>query len=175
MKKLFALFTLKLYASSEVDLAAVVAITSCSGGPKIKGTPIEKPHFTIIQPEGWELVANEDAKEGDMNAVNRVEIKHKGEKFTNFINIKEDTEAYDKALEYYLSPDGGYKKIEEISVEGGKLTVLRKGDSNSYWIVAPQGPKTDATVKIGVNTDEIKGDPITNEEVRAILESIVLK
>ena len=85
MKKLFALFTL---------VAAVVAITSCSGGPKIKGTPIEKPHFTIIQPEGWELVANEDAKEGDINAVNRVEIKHKGEKFSHFVNIKEDTEAY---------------------------------------------------------------------------------
>lgn len=166
MKKLFALFTL---------VAAVVAITSCSGGPKIKGTPIEKPHFTIIQPEGWELVANEDAKEGDINAVNRVEIKHKGEKFSHFINIKEDTEAYDKALGYYLSPDGGYKKIEEINVEGGKLTVLRKDDRNSYWIIAPQGPKTDATVKITASTDEIKGDPLANEEVRAILESIVLK
>ena len=95
MKKLFALFTL---------VAAVVAITSCSGGPKIKGTPIEKAHFTILQPEGWEVVTNEDAN---------VEIKHQGEKFTNFIIIKEDTEAYDKAMEYYLSPDGGYKQVEE--------------------------------------------------------------
>ena len=65
MKKLFALFSL---------VAAVVALTSC-GGSKITGTPIEKAHFTIIQPEGWEIVTNEDAN---------VEIKHKGEKFTNF-------------------------------------------------------------------------------------------
>lgn len=157
MKKLFALFAL---------VVAVVTITSCSGGPKIKGTPIEKTHFTIIQPEGWEVVTNEDAN---------VEIKHKGEKFSHFITIKEDTEAYDKALEYYLSPDGGYKKIEEISVEGGKLNVLRKDDRNSYWIIAPQGPKTDATVKITASTDEIKGDPLANEEVKAIIESIVLK
>jgi hypothetical protein len=156
MKKLFALFTL---------VAAVVAMNSC-GGPKITGTPIEKTHFTIIQPEGWEIVTNDDAS---------VEIKHKGEKFTNFINIKEDTEAYDKALEYYLSSDGGYKLVEEINVEGGKLNVLKKDDRNSYWIIAPQGAKTDDTVKISVSTDEIKGDPLTNEEVRAILESIVLK
>ena len=62
MKKLFALFTL---------VAAVLAMTSCSGGPKVQGTPIDKAHFTIIQPEGWEVVANEDA---------RVEIMHQGEK-----------------------------------------------------------------------------------------------
>lgn len=157
MKKLFALLTL---------VAAVVAMNSCAGGPKIKGTPIEKAHFTIIQPEGWEVVTNEDTN---------VEIKHKGEKFSHFITIKEDTEAYDKALEYYLSEDGGYKQVEEINVEGGKLNVLRKDDRNSYWIIAPQGAKTDATVKITASTDEIKGDPIANEEVRAILESIVLK
>lgn len=157
MRKLFALFTL---------IATVVAMTSCAGGPKIKGTPIEKTHFTIIQPEGWEVVTNEDAN---------VEIKHEGEKFSHFITIKEDTEAYDKAMEYYLSPDGGYKQVEEIKVEGGKLNVLHKDDRNSYFIIAPQGEKTDATVKINLSTNEIKGDPITNEEVRAIVESIVLK
>lgn len=156
MKKLFALFAL---------VAAVVAITSCSG-TKIQGTPIEKAHFTIIQPEGWEIVTNEDAN---------VEIKHEGEKFSHFITIKEDTEAYDKAMEYYLSPDGGYKQVEEISVEGGKLNVLNKDGRNSYWIIAPQGPKTDATVKITASTNEINGNPMENEEVRAILESIVLK
>ena len=157
MKKLFALFAL---------VVAVVTITSCSGGPKIKGTPIEKTHFTIIQPEGWEVVTNEDAN---------VEIKHKGEKFSHFITIKEDTEAYDKALEYYLSPDGGYKQVEEINVEGGKLSVLNKDGRNSYYILAPQGAKPDGSVKITVSTNEIEGDPIANEEVRAILESIVLK
>lgn len=157
MKKLFILFSF---------VASLVAITSCSGGPKITGTPIEKTHFTIIQPEGWEVVTNDDAN---------VEIKHEGEKFSHFITIKEDTEAYDKAMEYYLSSDGGYKQVEEISVEGGKLNVLHKDDRNSYWIIAPQGEKTDATVKITVSTNEIKGDPMTNEEVRAILESIVLK
>ena len=157
MKKFFALFAF---------VAAFVAITSCSGGPKITGTPIEKTHFTIIQPEGWEVVTNEDTD---------VEIKHQGEKFSHSITIKEDTEAYDKALEYYLSSDGGYKKVEEINVEGGKLNVLKKDDRNSYWIIAPQGEKTDATVKITVGTNEIEGDPFTNEEVRAILESIVLK
>lgn len=157
MKKFCALFAL---------VVAVVAITACSGGPKITGTPIEKAHFTIIQPEGWEIVTNEDAQ---------VEIKHEGEKFSHFITIKEDTEAYDKALEYYLSPDGGYKKVEEIDVEGGKLNVLRKDDRNSYWIIAPQGAKTDATVKITASTNEIKGDPFANEELRAIIESIVLK
>jgi len=156
MKKLFVLLAL---------VVTVLAITSCSG-PKIQGTPIEKAHFTIIQPEGWEVVTNEDAN---------VEIKHKGEKFSHFITIKEDTEAYDKALEYYLSPDGGYKQVEEIQVQGGKLNVLNKDGRNSYWIIAPQGEKTDATVKITASTDEIKGDPMTNEEVRAILESIVLK
>lgn len=156
MKKLFALFTF---------VAAVVALTSC-GGPKITGTPIEKAHFTIIQPEGWEIVTNEETN---------VEIKHKGEKFTNFIIIKEDTEAYDKAMEYYLSPDGGYKQVEEINVEGGKLSVLNKDGRNSYYILAPQGTKPDGSVKITVSTNEIEGDPITNEEVRAILESIVLK
>ena len=157
MRKLFALLTL---------VAAVVAMNSCAGGPKIKGTPIEKAHFTIIQPEGWEVVTNEDTN---------VEIKHEGEKFSHFITIKEDTEAYDKAMEYYLSPDGGYKQVEEINVEGGKLSVLRKDDRNSFWIIAPQGPKTDATVKITASTNEIKGDPMTNEELRAVLESIVLK
>ena len=157
MKKLFALFTL---------VAAVLAMTSCSGGPKVQGTPIDKAHFTIIQPEGWEVVANEDT---------RVEIMHQGEKFSHHINIKEDTEAYGKAMEYYLSPDGGYKQVEEINVEGGKLNVLRKDDRNSYFIIAPQGQKTDATVKITVSTNEIKGDPFANEEVKAILESIVLK
>lgn len=156
MKKLFALFAL---------VAAVVAITSCSG-TKIQGTPIEKAHFTIIQPEGWEIVTNDDAN---------VEIKHVGEKFSHFITIKEDTEAYDKAMEYYLSPDGGYKQVEEINVEGGKLSVLNKDGRNSYWIIAPQGPKTDATVKITASTNEINGNPMENEEVRAILESIVLK
>lgn len=156
MKKLFALFAL---------VAAVVAITSCSG-PKIQGTPIEKTHFTITQPEGWEIVTNDDAN---------VEIKHVGEKFSHFITIKEDTEAYDKAMEYYLSPDGGYKQVEEINVEGGKLSVLNKDGRNSYWIIAPQGPKTDATVKITASTNEINGNPMENEEVRAILESIVLK
>ena len=157
MRKLFALLTL---------VAAVVAMNSCAGGPKIKGTPIEKAHFTIIQPEGWEVVTNEDTN---------VEIKHEGEKFSHFITIKEDTEAYDKALEYYLSPDGGYKQVEEINVEGGKLSVLNKDGRNSYWIIAPQGPKTDATVKITASTNEINGDPFANEEVKAILESIVLK
>ena len=157
MKKVLALFAL---------VAAVFAITSCSGGPKIQGTPIEKTHFTIIQPEGWEVVTNEDAN---------VEIKHQGEKFSHFITIKEDTEAYDKAMEYYLSPDGGYKQVEEINVEGGKLSVLNKDGRNSYWIIAPQGPKTDATVKITASTNEINGDPFANEEVRAIIESIVLK
>jgi len=157
MKKLFALFAL---------VAAVVALNSCAGGPKVKGTPIEKTHFTIIQPEGWEVVTNEDAN---------VKIKHNGEKFNHFITIEENTEAYDKAMEYYLSPDGGYKQIEEINVEGGKLNVLRKGDRNSYFIIAPQGEKKDATVKIIVSTNEIKGDPFANEEVRAIIESIVLK
>lgn len=157
MKKLFALFTL---------VAAVVAMTSCAGGPKIKGTPIEKTHFTIIQPEGWEIVTNEDAN---------VEIKHEGEKFKNFIIIKEDTEDYNKALEYYLSPDGGYKKVEEIKVEGGKLNVLKKDDRNSYWIIAPQGEKTDDCVKITVNTNQRDGDPMADKDVRAILESIVLK
>lgn len=156
MKKLFALFTL---------VAAIVAMNSC-GGQKITGTPIEKAHFTIIQPEGWEVVTNEDTN---------VEIKHQGEKFTNFIIIKEDTEAYEKALEYYLSPDGGYKQVEEINVEGGKLTVLNKDDRNSYYIIAPQGAKTDGSVKITVSTNEINGKPINDEEVRAILESIVLK
>lgn len=156
MKKLFALFSL---------VAAVVALTSC-GGSKITGTPIEKAHFTIIQPEGWEIVTNEDAN---------VEIKHKGEKFTNFIIIKEDTEDYAKAMEYYLSPDGGYKQIEEINVEGGKLSVLNKDNRNSYYIIAPQGAKTEGSVKITVSTDEIDGKPINNEEVRAILESVVLK
>ncbi len=157
MKKLFALFTL---------VAAVLAMTSCSGGPKVQGTPIDKAHFTIIQPEGWEVVDNEDA---------RVEIMHQGEKFSHHINIKEDTEAYDKAMEYYLSPDGGYKQVEEINVEGGKLNVLRKDDRNSYFIIAPQGQKTDATVKITASTNEINGDPFANEEVKAIIESIVLK
>ena len=157
MKKFFTLFAF---------VAALMAITSCSGGPKVTGTPIEKTHFTIIQPDGWEVVTNEDAE---------VEIKHQGEKFSHFITIKEDTEAYDKALEYYLSDDGGYKKIEEIDVEGGKLNVLKKDDRNSYWIIAPQGEKTDATVKITLGTNEINGDPMTNEEARAILESIVLK
>ncbi len=157
MKKLFALFTL---------VAAVLAMTSCSGGPKVQGTPIDKAHFTIIQPEGWEVVANEDA---------RVEIMHQGEKFSHHINIKEDTEAYGKAMEYYLSPDGGYKQVEEINVEGGKLNVLRKDDRNSYFIIAPQGQKTDATVKITASTNEINGDPFANEEVKAIIESIVLK
>jgi len=157
MKKLFALFTL---------VAAVVAMTSCAGGPKIEGTPIEKAHFTILQPEGWEVVTNEDAN---------VEIKHVGEKFSQFIIIKEDTEDYDKAMEYYLSPDGGYKQVEEINVEGGKLSVLNKDGRNSYYIIAPQGAKPDGSVKITVSTNEIEGDPITNEEVRAILESIVLK
>ena len=42
-------------------MVAVVAITSCSGGPKVQGTPIEKTHFTIIQPDGWEVVTNDDA------------------------------------------------------------------------------------------------------------------
>lgn len=157
MKKLFALFTL---------VAAVLAMTSCSGGPKVQGTPIDKAHFTIIQPEGWEVVANEDT---------RVEIMHQGEKFSHHINIKEDTEAYGKAMEYYLSPDGGYKQVEEINVEGGKLNVLRKDDRNSYFIIAPQGQKTDATVKITASTNEINGDPFANEEVKAIIESIVLK
>ena len=157
MKKVFALFAL---------MVAVVAITSCSGGPKVQGTPIEKTHFTIIQPDGWEVVTNDDAN---------VEIKHEGEKFTHFITIKEDTEAFDKAMEYYLSPDGGYKQVEEIQVEGGKFNVLNKDGRNSYWIIAPQGAKTDATVKITVSTNEIKGDPFANEEVKAILESIVLK
>lgn len=157
MKKLFALFTL---------VAAVVAMTSCAGGPKIKGTPIEKAHFTFLQPEGWEVVTNEDAN---------VEIKHVGEKFSQFIIIKEDTEDYDKAMEYYLSPDGGYKQVEEINVEGGKLSVLNKDGRNSYYILAPQGAKPDGSVKITVSTNEIEGDPIANEEVRAILESIVLK
>lgn len=157
MKKLFALFTV---------VAAVVALTSCSGGPKITGTPIEKAHFTIIQPEGWEIVTNEDAN---------VEIKHQGEKFTNFIIIKEDTEAYDKAMEYYLSPDGGYKQVEEINVEGGKLSVLNKDGRNSYYIIAPKGASPEGSVKITVSTNEINGTPINDEEVRAILESIVLK
>ena len=111
-------------------------------------------------------MTNEDAN---------VEIKHKGEKFTNFIIIKEDTEDYAKAMEYYLSPDGGYKQIEEINVEGGKLSVLNKDNRNSYFIIAPQGAKTEGSVKITVSTDEIDGKPINNEEVRAILESIVLK
>lgn len=156
MKKLFALFTF---------VAAVVAMTSC-GGSKITGTPIEKTHFTIIQPEGWEVVTNDETD---------VEIKHQGENVTNFITIKEDTEDYNKALEYYLSPDGGYKKVEEINVEGGKLNVLKKDDRNSYWIIAPQGEKTDDCVKITVNNNKTEGDPLADEEVRAILESIVLK
>ena len=78
-------------------------------------------------------------------------------------------------MEYYLSPDGGYKQIEEINVEGGKLSVLNKDNRNSYFIIAPQGAKTEGSVKITVSTDEIDGKPINNEEVRAILESIVLK
>ena len=111
-------------------------------------------------------MTNEDAN---------VEIKHVGEKFSQFIIIKEDTEDYDKAMEYYLSPDGGYKQVEEINVEGGKLSVLNKDGRNSYYILAPQGAKPDGSVKITVSTNEIEGDPISNEEVRAILESIVLK
>ena len=65
--------------------------------------------------------------------------------------------------------------MEEINVEGGKLNVLRKDDRNSYFIIAPQGQKTDATVKITASTNEINGDPFANEEVKAIIESIVLK
>lgn len=159
MKKVFALIAF---------VAIVVTFTACKNGPKIEGTPIDKPQFTLIQPAGWEIVANED---------DNVEIKKEGEKFKNFITVKTSTEAYDKAMEYYLREDGGgYKQVSEIEAIGAKLNVLQKPDeTNFYFLIAPQGKNVGSTIKISLSTNETKGDPLANEEVKAIIESLTIK
>lgn len=172
MKKFFALFAFAALAVTMASCGGTKTEGDKSGeapaeAPKIEGTTIEKTHFSVTQPKTWEVTTDEEGK---------VEMKNQDEKVKFFVKIVEDTEGYEKALEYNLNPEGGnYKKTEEIEVQGGKLTVLKKENDNFYFVIAPQGADTSKSVKISVSTNRTDTDPITNEEVKGILNSIALK